>query len=1011
MVALSFVLAGRCFAQKTVHWRVFKVGDGSAAAVSVGPKGNVWVKNADSPEINWLDGYAAHRIPAPNADNYRVYESRSGQLWSLYPEGLLLYEYGEWARHPVNEIQGELRLNPLRQLRQISLLPAEVNHVFFLLSDRLMEYDAALKKARVLKLAGDTKLQRFSEMREARDGSVWISGRKGLANLPGPVRRLTANSPWQEFPVESEWPAENLLHPFEDAQGGITAVASDPISSGRRYVARFDGRSWKTLPIEGEKLRQAWQAWDQTVWAYTFNALLRLRHAAQPDFVKETALGVQYDVALESTGAFWLATSEGVIRYAPPLWRTPPALEEVQAPVHALLWQTEEDREHLWFASTDALVEFRDGQRRSFNWPEDFETDAPSTVGLYRLPDGQLAVAAAARPLLFDPATAQFRTVIHPGGRRVKFIGQFKNGTLCAKVSEAEDPNRYQLEIYDGRKFRLYLEPEAQWNLGSDLYFLTVTQNGDAWIGGSSGLGVFRAGDRQFQTFGPEQGYSLERALCLLDVGDGRIWCGGTDRILEFNGQKWKLVHSGFDRVSSMIKGRDGRIWVATGSGLFRFYNGSWVLNDTEEGLPSSVIYEVAEDARAQVWAGTSGGLSRYHPEADTDPPRTLAPVLENPRRRTGDDTTTIRFAGVDKWNYTPAAYLLFSYRLDDAPWSAYTHETVKTWPGLGSGKHRLEARAMDRNWNEDPKSTFIEFNVVVPWFKDPRLIGVSIVLLLIILFLAGLAVNRHIQLVHSYAAVEKIVAQRTQELEAAHQELLHSQKMRALGTLAAGIAHDFNNILSIIKGSIQIIEHNPGDNEKVRTRVDRIKTVVEQGTGIVRSMLGLGRMTEKELAALNLEDVVEETIKLLGDRFSQEIQFRLEKVSPLPPVFCSREMIQQMLVNLILNAVDAMSGGGNVILRTNVLSALPASLVLAPAPAPRHIALMVEDRGHGIPPEILPRIFEPFFTTKSLSTRRGTGLGLSMVYELAKGLGYGLAVESVVGRGSIFSIFIPVQD
>ncbi|MBI4325184.1 MAG: hypothetical protein HY674_07950, partial [Chloroflexi bacterium] len=257
VAALSFVLAGRCFAQKTVHWRVFKVGDGSAAAVSVGPKGNVWVKNADSPQINWLDGYATHRIAAPNADNYRVYESRSGQLWSLYPEGLLLYEYGEWSRHPVSEIQGELRLNPLRQLRQISLLPAEVNHVFFLLSDRLMEYDAALKKARVLQLASDTKLQRFSEMREARDGSVWISGLRGLARLPGPVRRLNADAAWQEFPLASEWSAENLLHPFEDAQGGITSVASDPVLNSRRYVARFDGRSWKTLPIEGEKIRQA----------------------------------------------------------------------------------------------------------------------------------------------------------------------------------------------------------------------------------------------------------------------------------------------------------------------------------------------------------------------------------------------------------------------------------------------------------------------------------------------------------------------------------------------------------------------------------------------------------------------------------------------------------------------------------------------------------------------------------------------------------------------------------
>ena len=104
------------------------------------------------------------------------------------------------------------------------------------------------------------------------------------------------------------------------------------------------------------------------------------------------------------------------------------------------------------------------------------------------------------------------------------------------------------------------------------------------------------------------------------------------------------------------------------------------------------------------------------------------------------------------------------------------------------------------------------------------------------------------------------------------------------------------------------------------------------------------------------------------------------------------------------------MTGRKRIVLATRPMDKLPATLVLAPAPAARYVAASVQDFGCGIPQEILPRIFEPFFTTKALSTRRGTGLGLSMVYELARKMGAGLAVETAVGHGSTFTLVLPVQ-
>jgi signal transduction histidine kinase len=105
------------------------------------------------------------------------------------------------------------------------------------------------------------------------------------------------------------------------------------------------------------------------------------------------------------------------------------------------------------------------------------------------------------------------------------------------------------------------------------------------------------------------------------------------------------------------------------------------------------------------------------------------------------------------------------------------------------------------------------------------------------------------------------------------------------------------------------------------------------------------------------------------------------------------------------------MDANKQILLSTQTISELPADLVLLPIPAAGYVTVSVKDSGCGIPPENLPRIFEPFFTTKALSTRRGTGLGLSMVYELAKKLGAGLAVDSEVGRGSVFILILPVRD
>jgi len=302
-----------------------------------------------------------------------------------------------------------------------------------------------------------------------------------------------------------------------------------------------------------------------------------------------------------------------------------------------------------------------------------------------------------------------------------------------------------------------------------------------------------------------------------------------------------------------------------------------------------------------------------------------------------------------------------------------------------------------------------LQFSVVLPWYRESRLVLILVAAGALAVFFAGLAFNRHMQLLRSYAEVERKIAERTRDLEIANRQLLHGQKMNALGTLAAGIAHDFNNILSIIKGSAQIIEENLDNANKVRTRVDRIKTVVEQGAGIVKAMLGFSRGSGEEPALCDANQVAADTVKLLGDRFQREVEVKLERTPDLPQARGLKEFIQQILLNFIFNAAEAMSQRKQVVMSTARLERLPQDLVLAPAPAPAYVSISVRDFGCGIPAENMPRIFDPFFTTKALSTKRGTGLGLSMVYELARKMDAGLVVESSVGQGSTFTLILPV--
>lgn len=562
-----------------------------------------------------------------------------------------------------------------------------------------------------------------------------------------------------------------------------------------------------------------------------------------------------------------------------------------------------------------------------------------------------------------------------------------------------------------------------------------LARNGDLWLGGGYEI-AWRHRDA-WRFFASTNQIGPENVLAFAEAADGRIWCATPNQVWEFDGRNWMVLRGGFDRINSLCCARDGTLWVAAEDGAYRYAQGEWISNGPEDGLPSPVVLAISEDPTGRILATTAKGAATFRPESDTEPPHTLIQTEpeEEPNFREGG-TVTLTFRGRDKWKQTSAHRLLFSHRLDEREWSVFQEFRDVSFTDLPLGKHYFQVRAMDRNGNIDPRPARFEFSIIVPWYRETRLVLILSCALGVALFFAALAMNRHRRLRLSYAEVERTIAKRTHELELANRELLQSQKMNALGTLSAGIAHDFNNILSIVKGSAQIIEDNLENPDKIRTRLDRIKTVVQQGAGIVEAMLGFSRSSDREPGASDVNLVVADTLKLLGDRFLREIEVKFERSPRLPEIAVARDFVQQVLLNFIFNAAEAMERRSperpesnppsrpradqeigapatrrkQIRLATSVATSLPPDIFLTPASADSYILISVRDHGSGIAPEIKSRIFEPFFTTKALSAKRGTGLGLSMVYELTKKMEAGLAVESVVGEGSTFTLILPVR-
>ena len=405
---------------RSPEWRFWTQSDGLAESsircVGSGPDGRIWVRHGAVDSMAVLDGYAVVRLPEMRTGSIvdwgiraRAYGARNGEGWAVEAGELRRFVSGRWI---VEVAKTDAR-------GMLAAVPAGSHGVLVLFADRLALYQPAGRAWKAIKRREETRLGDFLQIVPGFSEDFWITGTTGLARLELP-----------EGASAGQWTERDTLGigmreiGYPNPSGRQEVFFSGRVSGGSRWaVARWNTRELKIVHTSRQDNVTGWRGPDGEIWILDGAALFRLIGGKrQPVTRSDSLAGTIYDVLTEPGGGFWLATSEGLAHYSPPLWRTPVEVADLDAPVHSVL----EDRQgRLWFAATEYLLELDGTVWRRFRLPYGVRSHTVRTHSLGLLPDGRIvikwAATATTNSSAFRPGPRQFPNPDAPGRARHRF--------------------------------------------------------------------------------------------------------------------------------------------------------------------------------------------------------------------------------------------------------------------------------------------------------------------------------------------------------------------------------------------------------------------------------------------------------------------------------------------------------------------------------------------------------------------------------------------------------------
>ena len=480
-----------------------------------------------------------------------------------------------------------------------------------------------------------------------------------------------------------------------------------------------------------------------------------------------------------------------------------------------------------------------------------------------------------------------------------------------------------------------------------------------------------------------------------------------------------------------MTISRDSSIWVASGTGIHRLINGTWISNSNEEGLPNTTIFDIFEDKQGEIWAATLNGAYCYYPEADTNAPETLIPSDMNSHEAIPSGELQFVFEGRDKWDITPDDQLQYSYRFDENSWTPFENKTIVKGVGLSTGPHVFEVRAMDRNGNIDQSPASWPFTVLLPWYLETYFIILLVIAICIIILSIGFALTRHRQ-------VEKLVLIRTSELkkskekveerelelqskneeyETINEELNHTnedlykakekaeESDRLKSAFLSNMSHEIRTPMNGILGFSDLLKEPNLTGEQQQNYIRVIEKSGERMLNIINDIVSISKI-EAGLMEVNItKSNINEQIEYVYTFFKPEIetkgiQFSFKNSLPFREsiVNTDREKLFAILTNLVKNAIKYIERG---------------SIEFGYTKKGEYLEFYVMDTGIGIDSDRQKAIFERFIQAdiSDKQALQGAGLGLSISKAYVEMLGGKLWVESEEGKGSTFYFTLPYQS
>lgn len=468
---------------------------------------------------------------------------------------------------------------------------------------------------------------------------------------------------------------------------------------------------------------------------------------------------------------------------------------------------------------------------------------------------------------------------------------------------------------------------------------------------------------------------------------------------------------------------------------------------DRLDGLPTTEFNSdfhasITKDADGHLWLPSYVGVVRVDPEriaADSGAPqvhieRLVVDGAEYSLRSThrfpaGVGRVEIEFAATDA--LVPKRVRI-QYRLEgvDRDWIEARDRRVATFGPLAGGQYRFLIRAANEDGRWSQGTAELRFGVALELHEQPWFLPVAI--LSVIAAGIGLYLTRTARIRRRAEELARLVDARTRDLEAARgslerrveertaqlqeelaerkrlqHQLVQAQKIESIGRLAGGVAHEINNMMTGVLGFAEMAEQQAKDHPAILQDLRQIRIAGERAAQVTRQLLTFARRQAATRSTVDVADLIRSMERFLGRVLGESIDLRVRIADDLPSVAGDASQIEQVMVNLAMNAKDAIPGHGTVTLEAETVSLQEVrqvgSFELLPGD---YVRLAVTDTGVGIPAEVKARLFEPFYTTKDVN--RGSGLGLAVCWGVASQHGGAIGVESEPGKGSRFELYLP---